>query len=161
MKIVPTATHDYSQIERLMRRLHSIEEHEVQYGYFAGDIHEDSGLDIAELAAYLNEDRPFMQYAEELTQRHFEITSQWKRDVWDYLKGTGNITTLLRQFGRIGEINVQASIDNGEWLENIDWWREAKIAKYGVQASVPLIASGELYESVDSRVFNTKDRETA
>ncbi len=159
MKLTATATHDYKAIDMLMRRLQSLNTHEAHYGYFQGDIHEDSGLDIADLAGHLNEDRPFMYYAEELTARHFEVTSQWKRDIWQYLKGVGNITTLLRQFGRVGEINIQAAIDNGDWTPNVEWWREAKIAMYGNSASIPLIATGELYESVSTRIYNTKGQE--
>ena len=63
MKISSTATLDLKQINSLIRRMTSLETHEAQYGYFAGDIHQSSGLDMAVLVNTLQEDRPFMEYA--------------------------------------------------------------------------------------------------
>lgn len=128
----------------------SLESHEVEYGYFEGDIHNSSGLDMAYLVGKLEEDRPFMEYAESLTDRHFAIDNRWKRDVWGYLCGTGTIIQLLKSFGKIGEKYVQASIDTGDWLPNAEWWRQAKIETYG--STSVLIQTGEMYESVKSKV---------
>ena len=155
-KISSTTKSDMSQITGLFTRLNSLEKYEVEYGYFEGDIHNESGLDIAYLAEMLNygtDDiiaRPFMNFAGDMMDRHFEVDSQWRKELWQYLCGKGQIKTILKQFGRVGEAYVQASIDVGDWAENVEWWKNYKFQKYG--QSAPLLASQELYNSVDSRV---------
>jgi len=153
MNITSSATLDMKQIDAMIRRMHSLESHEVEYGYFEGDIHTSSGLDMAELVSELNKDRPFMVYAGDMVERHFDSSKMWKNDVWNYLKGNGTVIQLYKSFGRIGETYVQASIDVGDWLPNEEWWRQAKIEKYG--STAPLIESGEMYNSVSSRVVKT------
>lgn len=155
MKISSSATIDLKEINSLIRRMSSLESHEAQYGYFAGDIHQSSGLDVAVLVNTLQEDRPFMDYAGDMMERHFEASNLWKKEVWCYLAGRGSIIQLLKQFGRIGETYVQASIDTGDWLPNAEWWREAKIALYG--STAPLIETNEMYESVSTRIIKTKE----
>jgi len=155
-KIKSSATSDTRKIDGLMNRLTSLNKYEVEYGYFEGDTHNESGLDIAHLATMLNYGtdniiaRPFMDLAGDMVERHFDIDNQWKRDIWRYLGGLGQIKTILSQFGRIGEIYVQASIDTGDWEDNVEWWKQAKFEKYG--SSAPLIASQDLYNSVEVKV---------
>lgn len=161
-QIKSTTTSDTSKIDGLLTRLGSLNKYEVAYGYFEGDIHNESGLDIAYLAEMLNYGtdkimaRPFMDLAGDMVERHFEVDSEWKNDIWRYLGGLGQIKTILGQFGRIGETYVQASIDVGDWAENVDWWKQIKFEKYG--SSAPLIASQELYNSVDSKVVKIGDQ---
>lgn len=154
MKFSSSATLDLKQIDAMMRRLQSLDSHHVEYGYFEGDIHQSSGLDIAELAATLNEDRPFMNLAYQMVDSHFETSKLWKKNIWNYLKGQGTVTQLYKEFGRIGEVYVQASIDTGDWIANEDWWTQAKIEKYG--STAPLIETGEMYNSVKSKVISDK-----
>lgn len=155
-KIKSEVKSDTKKIDGLFNRLTSLDTYEVAYGYFEGEVHNESGLDIAYLAEMLNYGtdkiiaRPFMDLAGDMVERHFEVDSEWKRDIWLYLGGVGNIKTLLAQFGRVGEIYVQASIDTGDWEDNVEWWKQAKFEKYG--SSAPLIASQDLYNSVDVRV---------
>lgn len=151
-----TSKSNLKQIESLMNRVNSIKDYEVQYGYFEGDIHQESGLDIAQLAEMLNFGtdsiiaRPFMELAGDMVERHFEVSNQWKKDTWNYLRGQGTIITLLKSFGRVGEVSVQGSIDTGDWAENAEWWKTVKFERYG--SSAPLVASQELYDSVKSKV---------
>jgi hypothetical protein len=151
MNITSSATLDMKQINAMLRRMESLETHEAQYGYFEGDTHLSSGLPMPWLVKTLNEDRPFMDYAGDMVERHFDSSKMWKNDVWNYLKGTGTVIQLYKSFGRIGETYVQASIDVGapDW-DNVEWWRKAKIEKYG--STAPLIESGEMYNSVSSKV---------
>ena len=155
-QIKSTVKSDTSKIDGLLNRLGSLNKYGVAYGYFGGDIHNKSGLDIAYLAEILNYGtdriiaRPFMDLAGDMVERHFEVDSKWKRDIWRYLGGVGSIKTILAQFGRVGETYVQASIDVGDWEENVEWWKQTKFEKYG--SSAPLVASQELYDSVDHRV---------
>lgn len=150
LNITSSATLDLSQINSMMRRLKEVDSHEAEYGYFRGDTHQSSGLDIAKLAETLEEDRPFMQYAERLTNDYFNVSSGWKATLWNYLRGQGTINQMYSEFGRIGEKYVQASIDTGPWRDNVEWWKQAKIDRYGTTA--PLIETGELYDSVTSKV---------
>lgn len=151
-------TSDNKELDRFLSKLLALDTNEVQYGYFAGEEHNESGLDIAHLAEMLNYGtdsilaRPFMDFAGDLVERHFQVSTRYAPEIWSYLVGTGakSITQLLRQFGRVGEISVQGSIDNGDWAENVEWWKQIKFEKYG--SSSPLIASQELYDSVKSKV---------
>jgi hypothetical protein len=158
-KISSTATIDTKEMTKFLDRLRDLNTHEVQYGYFEGDTHQDSGLDIAWLAATLNYGnknipaRPFMDLAGDMVDRHFQISKKHGVEIWQYLCGVGTIKTLLKQFGRVGETYVQASIDTGEWVDNVEWWKQIKFEKY--QQSAPLVASQELYESVKSKVVKS------
>lgn len=160
LKISSEVKEDRRQLDSFFRRLESLTTHEVQYGYFEGDTHNESGLDIAYLAEMLNYGtdeiiaRPFMNLAADMVDRHFQVSRRWGKDVWLYLTGTGNIRQLLKQFGRVGEVSVQGSIDTGDWADNVEWWKQAKFEMYG--QSAPLVASQELYESVSSRVVKDK-----
>jgi hypothetical protein len=162
--IKSTAKSDTRKLDGMFNRLRSLDKYEVAYGYFEGDVHDDSGLDIAHLAEMLNYGtdnipaRPFMDLAGDMVERHFEIDNQWKRDIWRYLGGLGQIKTILAQFGRVGETYVQASIDVGDWEDNVEWWKQAKLIKYGSSASAPLIASQDLYNSVEVKVVKIGDK---
>jgi len=159
LKISSSATLDTKEMTKFLNRLRDLNTHEVHYGYFEGDIHEDSGLDIAWLAATLNYGnenipaRPFMDLAGDMVDRHFQISKTYGVDIWQYLCGTGTIKTLLKQFGRVGETYVQASIDTGTWEDNVEWWKQIKFDKYN--RSAPLVASQEMYESVKSKVVKS------
>ncbi len=158
-KISSKVSVDNRELNKFLNRLRDLHSHEVQYGYFEGDIHQDSGMDIAALAEMLNYGtdriiaRPFMDLAGDMVERHFQIARRSGTEIWQYLTGTGNIHTLLKQFGRVGETYVQASIDTGEWADNAEWWKQIKFEKYGTSA--PLVASQELYESVKSKVVKS------
>jgi hypothetical protein len=159
LSISSKVTEDTRELDNMLRRLQSLQTYEVQYGYFAGDTHNESGLDIAYLAEMLNYGtdqiiaRPFMDLAGDMVDRHFQVSSRWGKDIWQYLTGVGNIKQILKQFGRVGEVSVQASIDTGNWEDNVEWWKQAKFEKY--DESAPLIASQELYHSVTSKVVKS------
>ncbi len=159
LKISSKATIDTKGMTKFMNRLRDLDTHEVHYGYFLGDTHKESGLDIAWLAAtlnYGNDDmpaRPFMNLAGDMVDRHFQISKKHGPEIWQYLCGVGTINSLLKQFGKVGETYVQASIDTGDWVDNAEWWKQAKFEKYG--RSAPLVASQELYEDVKSKVVKS------
>lgn len=157
IKVKSTTTSDLSNIDNMMNRLNSIVKYDVEYGYFEGDIHESSGLEFVDLVTILSEGdgvhlppRPFMDLAYDSVERHFAVDGKWKRDVWSYLAGNGNIVSLLKQFGKIGESYVEDSIIFGSWIENAPDWAAYKFSKYG--HSYPLIETTEMLESVKSKV---------
>lgn len=150
-KMKTTVESDFKQIDALLKRVGSLTSYEAEYGYFEGEIHESSGLDISDLAHVLNEDRPFMDMARDEVQRHFQVDTIWKHQVWQYLAGKGAVTHLLKDFGRIGESYIQSTIaNNADSWPNVEWWAKAKFEKY--QRSIPLIETGELFDSIKIKV---------
>lgn len=149
MNFKSTVTSDTKSLDNMIRRLGKVEEYEAEYGYFEGDIHQSSGLDITALVMVLEEDRPFMSLAMDLCDQKIEVSNQWKRELWDYLKGNGTILSFYKQIGRIGEKAVEDAIQYGDWIPNSPEWTEYKFIKYGV--SQPLIETGEMLYSVKSK----------
>lgn len=150
-KMKSTVESDFKQIEALFGRVESLTSYETEYGYFEGDVHESSGMDISDLVYILNEDRPFMDMAKDEVQRHFQVDTIWKWQVWEYLAGKGKVTELLKDFGRIGESYIQSTIaNNAETWPNAEWWAKVKFERY--QRSIPLIETGELFDSVKIKV---------
>lgn len=163
MKFTSTAKSDTKELDNMFRRLQSLENYEAQYGYFEGDIHQSSGMPLPYLVELLCNGseslnippRDFMGLAKDMTQQHFEVAGRWGNDVWNYLKGQGTVIQLYKQFGRVGEKYVQAAIDVGNWQQNVDWWREAKITAGNSPA--PLVETKEMYESVRSKAVKRGD----
>ena len=152
MNFKSTVTSDTKSIDNMIRRLGKVEDYEAEYGYFEGDIHQSSGLDITALVTVLEEDRPFMSLAMELCDQKIEVSNQWKRDLWDYLRGNGTIVSFYKLIGKIGEKAVEDAIQYGDWINthpNSPDWAEYKFVKYGV--SQPLIETGEMLYSVKSK----------
>ena len=154
MNFKSTVTSDTKSIDNMIRRLGKVEDYEAEYGYFEGDIHQSSGLDITALVTVLEEDRPFMSLAMDLCDQKIEVSNQWKRDLWDYLRGNGTIIQFYKQIGKIGEKAVEDAIQYGDWLPNDPSWAEYKFVKYGV--SQPLIETGEMLYSVKSKANKRK-----
>jgi hypothetical protein len=157
LKIKSTTTSDFKQLDSLFKRLDTIEKYDVEYGYFEGDVHESSGLEFVDLVTILNEGdgvhlppRPFMELAYNSVDRHFEVDKRWKERVWQYLSGTGNIISLMKDMGKIGQNHVEDAIIFGMWEENAPDWAAYKFSKYG--HSIPLIETTEMLESVKSKV---------
>ena len=150
MKFKTKVTSDFKPIEAMLRRLRSLESHNVEYGFFTEDQH-NSGMSAAELAIILNEGtedgkippRPFFDLQEDNYERKFEVESWWKRDVWQYLCGRGNIKQLLSEFGRIGTVEIHNAMAEPVWEENVEWWAERKEA-INQRYTPPLFFTGEL-----------------
>lgn len=162
MKITSKVTSDQKQITSLIRRLQSLESHEIQYGYFQGDIHQSSGLDIAELAELLNFGtdnilpRPFMAAANDSAERYSQTSNEWKRHIWSYLCGGGNISQVLGKIGLAYNRFIPQAILFGDWPRNSDEWAAWKFEKYG--SSQPLIETSELMDSSKVKVIKTGDK---
>ena len=156
MQFKSTVKSDTKAIESMMRRLGSVENYHAEYGYFEGEIHQSSGLDITALVTVLEEDRPFMTLAMDICDQRVEASNGWKKDLWDYLLGSGTIIQFYKKVGKIGERAVEDAIQYGDWIPNRPSWAEYKYEKYGV--SQPLIETGEMLYSVKSKAVKRGDK---
>lgn len=156
-------TSDFSSLTRLLKRMESLENHEVEYGYFAGDIHQSSGLPMAELAGLLNDGtehipaRPFVDDAILAYDRWFDTSKEWRIDVTSYLTDAGgNIRTLYAKYGRYGVDAIKMKIDVNDYEDNDAAWKQMKLEMYG--KSMPLVETDELYESGKYRVRKINEK---
>lgn len=152
---------EMKEINNLFKRLETLEKYSVEYGYFEGDVHKNSGLDIAHLAEMLNygtDDiiaRPFMSMANDSAQRYSESSNEWKRWLWGYLKNGGRITQFLHKVGVACNRFIPQAILYGGWESNSDWWAKVKFEKYG--ESQPLIETRELMDSSKVRIVRNSN----
>jgi len=162
MKITSKVTSDQKQIASLIRRLQSLESHEIQYGYFQEDTHDSSGMPISELAAILNfgtDDipaRPFMEAASDSAGRYSQTSNEWKRSIWSYLCGNGNINQVLGKVGVVYNNFIPQAIMFGEWQANGLEWSKYKFETYG--SSQPLVETSELMANSKVKVVKTGDK---
>lgn len=144
-------------IEQFISRLQKLDTYHSEYGYFEGDIHQSSGLPMAELAGMLNDGygdipaRPFVDDAINSMTRWFQTNKTWKVDVWNYLKNGGRVDSLYKKYANIGADTIRAMMDVNDYADNVKWWEDMKIAKYG--STRPLVETTELYDSASAKVF--------
>lgn len=159
MKITSKVTSDLKPLSNLLRRLKLVDEWEAEYGYYEDDAH-SSGLNMAELARMQNDgtafipDRPFMDETDKAVGRFFQVNKKWANELNAYLRNGGSIKGIYQHYANLGADYVRTTIDIGDWADNAEWWRQAKIEKYGTTA--PLIETQELYNSAKGKARKAK-----
>lgn len=162
MRVTSKVSSDQKEIANLIRRLKVLEDFQAEYGYFADQIHEGSGMNMADLAAMQNDGtknippRPFMDETNKAMSRWFEVNKTWKIELWDYLKWGKGIKPFYTKIANESANAIRTVIDTGDWADNVAWWEQAKIEKYGTTA--PLIETQELYEGAIGRVTKVNEK---
>lgn len=163
MKITSKVTSDMKGIDQLFKRLEAIESMHGEYGYFEGDIHKGSGLPMTDLVSMLNDGykdipaRPFVDDAINSMHRWFQVTTDWKKDVWSYLRDGGRVDSFYIKYSKIGADAIRRMIDVNDYADNVAWWDKMKQAKYG--SSIPLVETNEMYAAARHKIIKHKKLE--
>ncbi len=131
--------------QRFFAEIEKLKEQQVFVGFQAGQVADDRGVDMAQIAMF-NElgtstapSRPFLRMS--VDENEDKIISTCGREL-ESLKSGGTAETILRRVGALGVRLVQEKIGSGSFEPNA----ESTIRKKG--SDKPLIDTGRMRQSV-------------
>jgi hypothetical protein len=131
--------------QRFFAEIEKLKEQQVFVGFQAGQVADDRGVDMAQIAMF-NElgtstapSRPFLRMS--VDENEDKITTTCGREL-ESLKSGGTAETILRRVGALGVRLVQEKIGSGSFEPNA----ESTIRKKG--SDKPLIDTGRMRQSV-------------
>ena len=131
--------------QRFFAEIEKLKEQQVFVGFQAGQVADDRGVDMAQIAMF-NElgtstapSRPFLRMS--VDENEDKINTTCGREL-ESLKSGGTAETILRRVGALGVRLVQEKIGSGSFEPNA----ESTIRKKG--SDKPLIDTGRMRQSV-------------
>ena len=131
--------------QRFFAEIEKLKEQQVFVGFQAGQVADDRGVDMAQIAMF-NElgtstapSRPFLRMS--VDENEDKINTACGREL-ESLKSGGTAETILRRVGALGVRLVQEKIGSGSFEPNA----ESTIRKKG--SDKPLIDTGRMRQSV-------------
>lgn len=148
MKLQSKTDIDYKEWNKLLKRLETLTDWEVEYGYYDDQMHPEHGLSLAEIAR-INEygstadripPRPFMRQTSEL---HEGDVNKFAGVVRDSLYYNKPVKTVLKEVGEQGTRYISFIVEVGAFAPN---------SPVTANPTEPLIQTGYLHNNAKSKV---------